>query len=212
MGVSVWRDKISCTVRPTVAMACVRSGAELGRHLRARGHPLPRAQASRVREGSHYPPVCVHAWCCCSRVCSLLSLYHQIRADCCFRCFDDSHCVAGFTAERQRCRYPPFTRIHACTRPTRAHELTQLLQAKHACGYFSDSFKVKYEIMFTLAEHLSLPGVVVLSNMIIGVCAGPLLGICLLGMLTERVNSTGESVDGAKKPSLTDSMSERAYW
>ena len=34
-------------------------------------------------------------------------------------------------------------------------------------------------------------GVVVLSNMILGVCAGPLLGICLLGMLTERVNSTG---------------------
>ena len=27
--------------------------------------------------------------------------------------------------------------------------------------------------------------------MIFGVCSGPLLGICLLGMLTERVNSTG---------------------
>ena len=53
-----------------------------------------------------------------------------------------------------------------------------------------------YDKMFTMSKHVSLSGVVVLSNMIIGVCAGPLLGICLLGMLTERVNSTGEWRDG----------------
>ena len=52
--------------------------------------------------------------------------------------------------------------------------------------------------LITLSKHLLLSGVVVLSNMIIGVCAGPLLGICLLGMLTERVNSTGEWEDWEK--------------
>ena len=32
---------------------------------------------------------------------------------------------------------------------------------------------------------------VVLSNLILGICAGPLLGMFLLGMLSERTNSEG---------------------
>lgn len=32
-------------------------------------------------------------------------------------------------------------------------------------------------------------GIVTLSNLILGVCGGPLLGVFLLGMLTERVQT-----------------------
>ena len=40
-------------------------------------------------------------------------------------------------------------------------------------------------------------GVVTLSNLILGVCGGPLLGVFLLGMLTERAGPQSGLVVGA---------------